>query len=262
MGFEADLATLLLLLLTGLAAGTIDAMAGGGGMLTIPMLMAVGLTPQQALATNKLQGTFGTLAATRYFLARRQFSLGEMKWMVLTAALGTMTGTICVQLIDNHLLSMIMPLLLIFIALYFAFGRHLSNDDQPRRLSVFLFTVTAVPAVAFYDGFFGPGTGTFFTLAFITLAGFGIAKATAHAKLLNLVSNGFALLVFMLGGHIVWLAGLVMAVGQIAGGQLGAHLVVSRGTRLVRPVIVVMTLLMSGHLLLDHYDIHPLQLLF
>lgn len=258
---ELDLSLILLLLLTGLGAGTIDAIAGGGGLITLPVLLASGLSPVQALATNKLQGSFGTLAATLYFVRKRLVDLGEMRTMIICTFIGSALGTVMVQLIDSSILAAVMPGLLILIALYFAFSPRIGDLDRERRISVLLFSTAITGSIGFYDGFFGPGTGTFFTLAFVTLAGFGLARATAHTKVLNFTSNLASLLFFLFSGHIVWLAGLAMAVGQLIGGQLGARLVVTRGTRLVRPLIVIITLLMSAKLLLDRFGLAPGDLL-
>ncbi|WP_432696594.1 TSUP family transporter [Marinobacterium sp. YM272] len=258
---ELDLNLILLLLITGLGAGTIDAIAGGGGLITLPVLLASGLSPVQALATNKLQGSFGTLAATLYFVRKRLVDLREMRTMILCTFVGSALGTLAVQLIDSTVLAAVMPALLIVIALYFAFSPRIGDQDRERRISVLLFSTAITFSIGFYDGFFGPGTGTFFTLAFVTLAGFGLARATAHTKVLNFTSNFASLLFFLFSGHIVWLAGFAMAAGQLIGGQLGARLVVSRGTRLVRPLIVIITLLMSAKLLLDRFGLSPGELI-
>ena len=106
-------------------------------------------------------------------------------------------------------------------------------------------------AVGFYDGFFGPGTGTFFAIAYVALLGYGLRRATAHAKLLNFTSNLAALLFFVGGGQVVWGIALTMAAGQLAGGWLGAHLVVTQGTRLIRPVLVTASLAVSLKLLIE-----------
>lgn len=248
---ELDIVLIVLLFLTGLGAGTVDAMAGGGGLITLPVLLATGMTPVEALATNKLQGTFGTFAAARYFVRRQLVDLRQMRWMIASTFIGAVAGTVLVQLLDASLLAKVMPGLLVLIACYFMFSKRISDSDSDQRISMGLFAGLAASSIGFYDGFFGPGTGTFFTIAFVSLVGFNMAKATAHTKILNFTSNIASLMFFAVGGHIVWLAGLIMAAGQLIGGQLGAKLVVSKGTRLVRPLIVVVTLVMSAKLLLD-----------
>lgn len=250
---EFEITLLLLLLLTGLIAGFVDAIAGGGGLIALPVLLASGLSPVEALATNKLQGSFGTFSAARYFIHKRLIDLIQMKVAILCTFVGAVLGTLLIQVMDSGFLAKLMPILLITIALYFLFAPRLGDEDKHERLKPTLFGLLMGSSLGFYDGFFGPGTGTFFTLAYITLAGYGMTKATAHTKVLNFTSNIASLLFFALGGHIIWLAGFVMAAGQLIGGQLGARMVISKGSRLIRPLIVTMTLLLSAKLLSDQF---------
>lgn len=251
---ELDLALILLFIATGLAAGIIDAIAGGGGMITLPVLLIAGMSPVEALATNKLQGSFGTLTASLYFIRKKLVDLRQMKLMILCTFGGAMTGTIIVQQLDTSLLASIMPLLLVIIALYFMLSKQIGDTEKKRKISESLFAFVLTAAIGFYDGFFGPGTGTFFALAFVSLLGFSMARATAHTKILNFTSNIAALIFFAIGGNIIWLAGLVMATGQLLGGQIGAQLVVNYGVKLIRPLVVVVTLTMSAKLLFDQYQ--------
>jgi len=251
---ELDLFLIGLLILTGLGAGMVDAIAGGGGMITLPVLMATGMSPVEALATNKLQGSFGSFGASLYFVRRKMVRLSEMKLLIACTFVGAVVGTVLVQMIDTSLLATIMPLLLVVVALYFMFSRSISDQDSERRISENLFAFTFAAAIGFYDGFFGPGTGTFFALAFVAMAGFNLKKATAHTKILNFTSNIAALIFFAIGGNIIWLAGFLMAIGQLAGGQLGARMVVSKGTRLIRPLVVVVTLAVSAKLFWQEYQ--------
>ena len=250
---ELDIALIALLFLTGLGAGTVDAIAGGGGLITLPVLLTTGMSPVEALATNKLQGSFGTFAATRYFVKKKLVDLKQMLLMIGCTFVGAVVGTVLVQLLDTTLLATVMPLLLVLIALYFMLSPRISDQDSEQRVKPALFAFVFTAAIGFYDGFFGPGTGTFFTVAFVSLAGFSLARATAHTKVLNFTSNVASLIFFALGGNIVWLAGMIMAAGQLIGGQLGAKMVVTKGTRLIRPLIVTVTLLMSAKLLSDQY---------
>ena len=251
---ELDPTLALLFIFTGLGAGIIDAIAGGGGMITLPVLLASGMSPVEALATNKLQGSFGSFAASVYFVRKKLVDLSQMKLMIFCTFLGAVLGTVIVQQLDTSLLAAIMPLLLVAIAIYFMFSKQIGDLDRDRKISHALFAFLFTTAIGFYDGFFGPGTGTFFALAFVSLLGFSMSRATAHTKILNFTSNLASLIFFALGGNILWLAGFIMAVGQLIGGQIGAHMVVSQGTRLIRPLVVVVTLIMSARLLFDQYQ--------
>ncbi|PIE25079.1 MAG: hypothetical protein CSA60_01875 [Neptuniibacter caesariensis] len=246
---ELELSILLVLMITGFTAGLIDAIAGGGGMVALPVLLSCGLSPVEALATNKLQSSFGTFSAARYFIKRKLVDLRQMKVQILCTFSGAAAGTLLIQRLDSSLLDRLMPILLIVIALYFALSSGINDEEKKERLSATGFGVLIGTSIGFYDGFFGPGTGTFFTLAYVTLAGYGMAKATAHTKVLNLTSNIAALIFFTVSGHVVWLAGSVMAIGQLIGGRLGATLVISKGTKLIRPLVIIMTLLLSLKLL-------------
>jgi uncharacterized membrane protein YfcA len=244
-----ELAPLLFAL--ALLAGLIDAIAGGGGLITVPALLWAGLPPVAALATNKAQAVWGSLAATLHFVREGAIDLRRAGFMVLCTFVGSALGALLVQHLGSELLARLVPLLLIGFALYFLFSPRISDLDSTQRTSLPTFALTIGFGVGFYDGFFGPGTGTFFAMGFVALLGFGMRRATAHAKLLNLTSNLAALLFFLLGGHVVWSLALIMAGGQLAGGWLGAHLVIKHGARLVRPLLVVASLVISLKLLLD-----------
>jgi uncharacterized membrane protein YfcA len=144
-----------------------------------------------------------------------------------------------------------MPFLLIAIALYFAFKPQLSDTDSHRRITPFVFGLTAAPLVGFYDGVFGPGAGSFYMLSFVALAGFGMLKATAHTKLLNLGSNFGGFVVFAAGGAVLWKLGLAMGVGQFVGAQIGSRFAMKNGAKIIRPLLVLSCLAMATKLLAD-----------
>ncbi|MDN3640053.1 TSUP family transporter [Simiduia curdlanivorans] len=248
---ELELTTLLLLLAVAFAAGTIDAIAGGGGLLTVPALLACGLSPAQALATNKLQACFGSASATWFFWRRGLLALKPMLLTLVCTFFGSALGTLLVQQVDSQLMDWLLPFLLIAMSIYFILSPRMRDDDSERRLSERAFAFSIGAGCGFYDGFFGPGVGSFYALGFISLAGMGLRKATAHTKLLNFTSNLASLLFFTLGGQVLWTLGLIMAVGQFAGGRVGAKLVFARGAGLVKPLLVVLSLSLSAKLLWD-----------
>ncbi|WP_107850334.1 TSUP family transporter [Oceanimonas marisflavi] len=250
---ELDLLTLGLLALAALLAGFIDAIAGGGGLITVPALLATGMPPTMALATNKLQSCFGSFSASLYYLRRGLIDWRIMKWAVACTFVGSMLGTLLVQRIDASVLEKVLPFLLAAFALYFLLSPKVGDEDRSRRLGIIPFALVVGTGVGFYDGFFGPGTGSFFALGFIALAGYSMGKATAHTKLLNFTSNFASLLFFILGGQVVWIAGLAMAAGQFLGARLGSRMVVTRGTRIIRPMLVTVSLVMSARLLWQQY---------
>lgn len=248
---EISYELLALLSLVALLAGFIDAIAGGGGLLTIPALMLAGLNPVQAIATNKLQACFGSFTATRFFLKRGLVSFQDNKLAVLMVALGAAAGSILIQLLDNQFLFTLMPYALIFIAVYLLFARSFGQSSDDPKLNEKQFNSSLLPAVGMYDGFFGPGTGTFFSLGYCKLRGFDLLKATAHAKLMNFATNIVSLTIFILSGQIVWLVGLSMAVGQAIGARLGAATALKQGVTFIRLVTVAICVAISISLLLN-----------
>lgn len=245
------------LFLVALLAGFIDSIAGGGGLLTVPALLAAGLSPAQALATNKLQSVGGSFSASLYFIRRKAVDLSQQKLNIALTFLGSISGALLVQHVKGDILRQLLPLLVIAIGLYFLLMPKIGEEDRQRRLHGLPFALVTGGCVGFYDGFFGPGAGSFYALAFVTLCGYNLAKSTAHAKVLNFTSNLGGLMLFMIGGKVVWLVGLVMLVGQVCGARLGARMVLSKGQTLIRPMIVIVSAVISAKLL---YDSHGAQL--
>ncbi|SUT95987.1 permease [Actinobacillus lignieresii] len=224
-------------------AGFIDAIAGGG-LLTIPALLSAGIPPTMALGTNKLQACGGSFSASLYFVRQKAVNLRQISLLILLTFIGAACGTIFVQMIDVNSLKMLLPFLVLIIGVYFLFSPTVGDEDRKQRISFPLFAFSAAAGIGFYDGMFGPATGSFFTLAFILLLGFNLPKAVAHAKVLNFTSNFASLIFFMLGGAILWKIGFIMMIGQFIGGTLGARMVVTKGKKLVRPMLVTMSFLM------------------
>jgi len=233
-------------------AGFIDAIAGGGGLLTVPALLWVGIPPLNALATNKLQGCFGTATASVNFWRKGLLPIDQLKIPIVMTFLGAICGTWLVQNLSSDRLNAIIPWLLISFALFFAFSPKASDLDHQARLSISAFGISTCSLIGLYDGFFGPGTGSFFMLAVILILGFNITKATATTKLLNFTSNIASLASFALGGHVLWLTGLVMGMGQMIGAWLGSQLAIKHGGKVIRPLLVISSVSLSIKLLLDN----------
>ncbi|MBS9783100.1 MAG: TSUP family transporter [Pasteurella sp.] len=246
---ELSIEILTFLFFVALIASFIDAIAGGGGLLTIPALLSVGIPPAMALGTNKLQSCAGAFSASLYFIRKKTVDLSKIKMILILSFLGGSAGTILVQNIDVNALKNVLPFLILIIAIYFLFSPKLGNEDSKQRIGLTLFGFTVAVGLGFYDGLFGPATGSFLTLAFVSLLGFNLSKAVAHAKILNFSSNLAALLFFILGGTVLWKVGFIMMIGQIIGGNLGARMVVTKGKKLIRPLIVTISLLMVTKML-------------
>ncbi|MGC9421717.1 TSUP family transporter [Vibrio sp.] len=256
---EFSLEILGLLFLVAGIAGFIDAMAGGGGLLTLPALLAAGVPPTQALATNKLQSSFGSFSATFYFVRQGLVSLKAMRLAIACTFVGAALGAEAVQYIDASLLTSLIPLLLIAISLYFL----LAPQTQPHRrkaLSEAVFALMIGGGVGFYDGFFGPGTGSIFTVCFVVLGQLGLVEATARTKVLNFTSNIAALIFFLIAGLPIWQIGLTMAVGGFIGARMGAKVVITKGQRWIRPLVITMSMMMALKLLWEQHHIALLSM--
>ena len=247
----ADLAveSVLLLVLAGFAAGFVDAIAGGGGLITVPVLLLTGMAPVDALATNKVQGSFGSgTAAWSYSRAGLVRLSGNWLPALVTAALAG-CGALATSHLPVDVIRKGLPVVLIGVALFFAFKPGL--DDLPRkaRMAPMVFMMVIAPIIGFYDGLVGPGTGSFMMLGFVMLAGFGLLKATAETKLLNFASNIGSLLVFAVVAKPVWMLGILMGLAQMAGAGLGSRLAIRIGSRLIKPLLVVTSLALAAKLL-------------
>jgi uncharacterized membrane protein YfcA len=258
-GMELTADIIALLAAVAFIAGAIDAMAGGGGLLTIPALMAAGIPPVAAIATNKLQSSFGTASAFLAYLRAGHVDVRRFAIPAATAFAGSVGGAIVVQLVDSAFLGVLVPVLLIAMALYFLLAPPMSDLDRHSLLG--LAGLSGVMAViGFYDGFFGPGTGSFFTTALVALGGLGLIRAIATTKMLNLSTNIAALIAMIAGGQVIWLLGLAMAVANVMGAQVGAMLAMRFNGRGVRPLLVVMSIALTVKLLAD--PANPLGQLF
>ncbi|MFD1880847.1 TSUP family transporter [Paracoccus pacificus] len=251
--FEISLTFVILLIGAAFFAGIIDSIAGGGGLITIPALMLAGLSPLEAISINKVQAVFGASSAAYSYAKAGHVDLRRQLPAALLAFGGGVAGAILISYLPSEWLRGVLPWILIAIAGYFAFKRGLGDVDGQRRISPAVFSATIVPLVGFYDGFFGPGAGSFYMLGFVSLAGYGLLKATAHSKLLNLASNFGGLVIFAATGAPVWGLGLVMAVAQTAGAMLGARLAMRVGARVIRPLLVLTSVALALRLLWQNY---------
>ncbi|WP_424942615.1 TSUP family transporter [Aliiroseovarius crassostreae] len=237
--FEITGEIIALLMGAAFVAGFVDAIAGGGGLITLPALMLAGVPPVTALATNKVQGLFGAgMAAVNYARAGHVTLRRQIRPALLSFA-GALIGALLASSLPTEVIRLGLPVLLVGVALFFALKPGLDDVDKIERISPLLFSLSFVPLIGFYDGLLGPGTGAFFMLGFVSLAGYGILRATAHTKLLNFASNVGGLAGFMLVAPPLWALGLAMGVAQMAGAWLGSHLASRIGARLIKPVLVI-----------------------
>jgi uncharacterized membrane protein YfcA len=245
---------LAILFTVAVCAGVVDAIAGGGGLIALPALFLAGLSPAEALATNKIQA-LASVTSSAYQYARSGEVDPNKIWMkVLASAVGAGLGAYSVQRIDPSLLAKIAPVILICVALFFLLSRKLLQEPRRNLISDNVFALVAAFPIGIYDGFFGPGTGSIYAVAFVLLLGRDLRGATADTKILNAAGSAVAAVIFLPGGMIAWPPALAMAAGGILGGQIGARLALKWGVPLIRTGLVLISIALAIRLLLQQYQ--------
>ena len=241
----------VLLCLAIFVAGLVDSIAGGGGLISLPAYLAAGLPPHAALATNKFSSTLGTLGAALRYLGAGRIHLGSAGAAAVGALVGAAAGARLVLLVSEGVVQLVV-LLIVPAAAAVLLGRdHLLARLAPRgdirpRVGA---SLALGSAVGLYDGFFGPGTGTFLTIGFHVVLGLPLLVAAGNARLVNLASNAGALVVFLLQGQVVFPLAWATAAAGVLGNQLGASLALRKGERVVRGFLVVVLVLLLGEIL-------------
>jgi uncharacterized membrane protein YfcA len=230
-----------LLVLVSVAAGVVDAIGGGGGLLTVPALLAVGLPPQLALGTNKGQSVFGSTVALVSYARAGLVSWKRVRWTVPLGFVGALFGATLVLRLRPDVLRPLVLGLLVAAATFLLFARPREAKGPVTRRAQTLASLLAL-GVGVYDGFFGPGTGTLLVVGFAALLALPLRQASAEAKAVNAASNLAAMLLFAARGVVLWPVALPMALGQLLGGWLGAHLAIRGGDRVVRLVVLAVVL--------------------
>jgi uncharacterized membrane protein YfcA len=235
---------ILMLFAVAVFAGFIDTLAGGGGLITIPALILTGIPPLLALGTNKFQAFIGSGTASLMMLRKKKVTFKEVKYLMLMAFIGSMIGTIAVQFIDVELLNFVIPLVLLLIGIYFIFMPKASEIEVKPKMSEETYKYTAVPLIGFYDGMFGPGTGSFLSLSAIALRGMELIKATAMAKTMNFATNLGSVIIFLIYGQVVFTIGIIMMLGQALGAYIASHFLVKINPLHLRIIVILMCFIM------------------
>jgi uncharacterized membrane protein YfcA len=249
-GNPVELEIVCLLVAAALCAGFVDAIAGGGGLLTLPALLMAGLPPAEAIATNKLQGTFGVASSSLAFWRAGHLDFRNLAPAVAAVAAGAALGSLAVQWFDPAHLRLAVPIILLVVAAYFALAPQLGAGARKARLGRLSFAIGVAAPIGAYDGFLGPGAGSMYLIAFVALYGADLLPSIAGTKLLNLTSNVVALAIFAATGHVNYKVGMAMAVGQIVGARAGARAAMLHGAPLIRPLVVVISIAIAASLLL------------
>ena len=236
--------TMIILFAVAVFAGFIDTLAGGGGLITIPALILTGMPPLLALGTNKFQAFIGSGTASVMMLVKKKVTFVEVKYLMLMAFIGSVIGTICVQFIDVELLNFVIPLVLLLIGIYFIFMPKAADIDAKPKMNETTYKYTAVPFIGFYDGMFGPGTGSFLSLSAISLRGMELIKATAMAKTMNFATNLGSVCIFLVYGQVIFSVGILMMLGQAVGAYIASHFLVKINPLHLRIIVILMCFLM------------------
>jgi uncharacterized membrane protein YfcA len=245
-----------LLFLVGVVAAFVDSIAGGGGLITLPVMLSIGLPPQHALGTNKLQASFGSGSASFFYARAGAVDVRDCTRGFLITFIGAAAGTLVVQHLDPLFLKRAIPVLLAIVALYVLLKPNLGSRDLHPRMSRLWFDVIFGLGLGFYDGFLGPGAGTFWTMAFMLALGFNMTRATGYTKIMNFASNLSSLAFFLWAGTVDIVPGLTMGCGQLVGARLGSAIVIRRGTKFIRPVFISVVLLLTLKLVFDGWRRH------
>ncbi|MGK0498537.1 MAG: putative membrane protein YfcA [Oceanicoccus sp.] len=235
----------------GLVSGFINAIAGGGGMVGLPIMLWLGLPPLNALATNKFQAVFGTLSSSINFFRKGYIDVGKILPIMACAMVASISGTFLLLTISNDLLKLLMPFLLLGLATLLWFSPRLDDSDHPPKLNYKNFVWVAGGIIGFYGGFFGPGIGAVAILCFSMLSGYNLRSAGANAKLVILTANICSVIIFLLADQVFIVIGLAMALAQVIGGYLGSNLVIKKGAVLIKPMLCAVTVLVAIKLLLE-----------
>jgi len=243
---------LVFLLFMGFLAGFVDAVAGGGGLISIPALVYTGMPIATVLGTNKFQSSLGTSIAVYQYYRGGLIDVLTVYRGLLMGFLGALLGTITVNYVSNSFMRYVVPFLLLSVFLFNLFNKHLGIHAGKKRMNEIMFFAIFGFILGFYDGFFGPGTGNFWIIAIVFFLGYTFLDASGYAKVLNLKSNLVSLSIFLFYGQVNFMFAMIMALGNILGNYAGAKLVMLKGSRLVRPFFMLVVLI---NVIVAFYDL-------
>lgn len=241
-GEDITWVVILLLVLAGFAAGWVDAVVGGGGLLQLPVLLMVpGISPVQALATNKLGSVFGTTVSAITYVRRVRPSMGTALPMAFAALLASYGGAVVAAWLPERVILPLILAALLGVGIFTALKPSVGQLEKLRHMGFgHLARAVVIGAIiGFYDGVLGPGTGTFLIIALVMVLGYSFLNSSAQAKVVNMATNLGALLYFAPAGHVlVWL-GLLLGAANMGGGYVGARMAISKGSQFIRVVFLV-----------------------
>ncbi|MED1782833.1 sulfite exporter TauE/SafE family protein [Brevibacillus porteri] len=241
---EMDLSTIVLLAVFGFIAAFIDSTVGGGGLISLPALLGLGMPPYLALGTNKLAGTISSATSSYTFIKNGKFDKKLMLILFPVSLIGAYFGAKTVLFVPQEFLKFLVVIMMALIFVYTLFNKRFGQDSNYKGLTKFTLGI-GIPftfLIGFYDGFFGPGTGSFFVFLMVLLFGYDFVIAAGNGRILNLASNISALFVFTMEGKVVFMTGLIMGIAMLLGANLGAKMAIKTGVRYVRPLFLIVSI--------------------
>lgn len=239
-----SLLTIIFLCAAGFLAALVDSIAGGGGLISLPALLIAGVPPHFALGTNKFASTCASFTSSLKFARSGKVNFKLLRFLVPFTLIGAALGVQTVLQIDQKFLSSLVLILILFVGLYSLVSKTVGLEDKTKvftSLNIFYGILLAL-SLGFYDGFFGPGTGSFLIFGLISIYGFDFVKAGGNAKFLNFISNITSLVLFAFHGQINYQIGLPVAICMIFGARIGTRLALQNGASLIKPIFVTMSL--------------------
>ena len=249
--YEPTLLTIIFVCVAGFIAAVVDSIAGGGGLIALPAVIAAGVPPHLALGTNKLASSFASFTSMLTFIKSKKIYFPLVKWQIPCTLVGATIGARTVLGIDENYLKALIVILIFAVALYTTFHKNFGvNDDfiGLTKKNIIAGCIFAF-ALGFYDGFFGPGAGTFLIFLFISIYGFDFVQAAGNGKILNFTSNVSALVVFFLTGKILFVIGIPMAISMIIGARVGTHIAIRNGAKVIKPIFISIAVLLAAKMI-------------
>lgn len=246
------LSMILILVLCGFLAGFIDSVVGGGGLIAIPALLAAGIPLHLLLGSNKLAGTLCSLTSTASFVRSGKINMKLARTLIPLSVIGAAAGTLTVRQVPSEFLKPMVIVMLIVITLYTLFKKSWGDVStfSAKSSTLRMAGLAAALLIGFYDGFFGPGTGSFLIFAFLMM-GFEFVTAAGNAKILNFASNVTSLLTFIALGSVSYTYGLMLGIPMVIGAIVGSKLAIRKGAAYIRPLFIAVTVLLIGKQIWD-----------
>jgi uncharacterized membrane protein YfcA len=245
--------TIILLCIAGFAAAFVDSIAGGGGLISLPAFMAAGIPMHFALGTNKFSATAAACTSSIKYARSGKVNFKFLRYLLPFTFIGAALGVKAALMLDSKYLRPLVLVLVLAVGIYSLFSKTIGQEDKFKELTkknIFLGIILAF-VIGFYDGFFGPGTGTFLIFGLISIFGFNFINAGGNARVMNFVSNLTALVLFALQGKIDYLYGIPVAIAMIFGARLGTIFALKKGSKFIKPIFITMSLAVACKLLFD-----------